>query len=298
MSIVDEQGNVVASYQYDPYGNVISATGPLAKINPLRYRGYYFDTEIGMYYLQSRYYDPELGRFINADSHASTGQGVLGNNMFAYCANNPINKADLGGNLWEWVAAIEIIIALLISGCASTASNDAVLVISSAEWEDSSHTMEEDMADALGTSDSHTALAANNSDFADCWNSATANYIIVHAHGSPTVITDTPRNLYFTIDDASQLSRNENVEFVLLATCSAGEPVENGYNMGQMLSTKISTDGYVICANKRLWGNNISLWPEEGGQWVVYQNGTLVASSIPKKVTLDDVVKYINRNLK
>ena len=98
MSIVDGSGNVVASYQYDPYGNVITATGELAETNPLRYRGYYYDTESTLYYLQSRYYDPELGRFLNADAYASTGQGILGNNMFAYCGNNPVVYYDPAGN--------------------------------------------------------------------------------------------------------------------------------------------------------------------------------------------------------
>ena len=97
MYIVDGVGHELASYQYDPYGKVISATGALAEINPLRYRGYVYDTETKFYYLQSRYYDPELGRFINADAYTSTGQGILGNNMFAYCLNNPVVLADSSG---------------------------------------------------------------------------------------------------------------------------------------------------------------------------------------------------------
>ena len=60
-------------------------------------RSYVQDTETTLYYLQSRYYDPELGRFINADSYISTGQGLLGNNMFAYCLNNPISYIDFRG---------------------------------------------------------------------------------------------------------------------------------------------------------------------------------------------------------
>ena len=63
----------------------------------LHYRGYYYDTETGFYYLQSRYYDPEIGRFINADSYTSTGQGFLGYNMFAYCLNNPVCRKDILG---------------------------------------------------------------------------------------------------------------------------------------------------------------------------------------------------------
>ena len=72
-------------------------------MNPLRYRGYVYDTESKLYYLQSRYYDPELGRFINSDSFASTGQGVLGNNMFAYCGNDPINYVDTSGHWSQWL---------------------------------------------------------------------------------------------------------------------------------------------------------------------------------------------------
>lgn len=60
---------------------------------------YIYDTETTLYYLQSRYYDPELGRFLNADAFASTGQGILGNNMFAYCSNNPVVCADTGGTI-------------------------------------------------------------------------------------------------------------------------------------------------------------------------------------------------------
>ena len=94
MSIVDGTGAVVAEYEYDPYGNIISATGELAEVNPLRYRGYVYDQETELYYLQSRYYDSTIGRFINADAYASTGQGILGNNMFAYCNNSPIIFVD------------------------------------------------------------------------------------------------------------------------------------------------------------------------------------------------------------
>ena len=95
--LVNTSGVAVASYTYDPYGSILSSTGSLANVNPLRYRGYYYDGETGFYYLQSRYYDPALGRFLNADSYASTGQGFLGYNMFAYCGNNPVLYGDWSG---------------------------------------------------------------------------------------------------------------------------------------------------------------------------------------------------------
>ena len=105
VKLVTASGTAVATYTYDAWGNILSASGSMAAINPLRYRGYYYDTETGFYYLQSRYYDPANHRFINADSYASTGQGIAGTNMFAYCNNNPVRYVDSEGTeaeLLEW----------------------------------------------------------------------------------------------------------------------------------------------------------------------------------------------------
>ena len=86
-------------------GQVLSCTGTLATIlgsdQPFRYRGYVYDTEMGWYYLQSRYYDPSIGRFISADVLLSTGQGVIGNNSYAYCGNNPVTRTDAFGYSWQ-----------------------------------------------------------------------------------------------------------------------------------------------------------------------------------------------------
>ncbi len=119
--IVNSSRSVVASYTYDPWGKIISSSGTLADINPLRYRGYYYDSETGFYYLQSRYYDPEIGRFINADSYASTdATGLLSTNMFAYCENDPVNKSDPSGEWFLQAAAIGAAtdVALYLVGCA------------------------------------------------------------------------------------------------------------------------------------------------------------------------------------
>ena len=97
----------VATYEYDAWGNILSSSGKLAEINPLRYRGYYYDSETGFYYLQSRYYDPANRRFISADSYQSTGQGFVGTNMFAYCNNNtPIYSDPTGHALKPLTTAI------------------------------------------------------------------------------------------------------------------------------------------------------------------------------------------------
>lgn len=122
MAILDDSGNYCAVYEYDAWGNVLYASDCndwiIAEYNPLLYRGYVYDWETGLYYLQSRYYDPEIGRFINADAFAATGQGLIGNNMFAYCGNNPVNMADTTGNLpfFLLTAAIGAVAGAIIGG--------------------------------------------------------------------------------------------------------------------------------------------------------------------------------------
>ena len=101
IAIIDDYAERVVNYEYSAWGELFSVTGSKADtvgvLNPFRYRGYCYDTETGLYYLNSRYYDPVTQRFVNEDSYASTGRGVLGNNMFAYCLNNPISLIDCTG---------------------------------------------------------------------------------------------------------------------------------------------------------------------------------------------------------
>ena len=110
-------------YIYDSWGNTISIqngngqelTGPndIGNLNPFRYRGYYLDSETGLYYLQSRYYDPQTCRFVNGDGVVSgIGDSVQGYNIFAYCFNNPVSLSDSSGN-WPFFAVTAIVGAVV-----------------------------------------------------------------------------------------------------------------------------------------------------------------------------------------
>jgi RHS repeat-associated protein len=100
--IVDESRNVVVEYSYDAWGNIIDQTdNELAKINPFRYRGYRYDEETNLYYLNSRYYNPEVGRFINADGLIGQTGEILSHNMYAYTGNNPVMYYDPNGYFLE-----------------------------------------------------------------------------------------------------------------------------------------------------------------------------------------------------
>jgi RHS repeat-associated protein len=92
--LIDNAGNLVVSYTYDTWGKLVSTTGSLASTlgvkNPYRYRGYRYDTETGLYYLQSRYYNPEWGRFVNADDSGILEvdqDSLIENNLYVYALN-------------------------------------------------------------------------------------------------------------------------------------------------------------------------------------------------------------------
>ena len=100
VAVIDSTGTEKAVYEYGTYGTLIYSGGDLADVNPMRYRGYYYDSDAGMYYLQSRYYAPEFAKFINSDLPEYAQQQKAdhyGTNLFAYCCNDPVNNSDPTG---------------------------------------------------------------------------------------------------------------------------------------------------------------------------------------------------------
>ena len=113
IGIVDEYETLQCRYAYDAWGKVLSvkdASGAaitnathIGNLNPFRYRGYYYDVETGFYYLNSRYYDPTVKRFLNADSLVGITNDVATYNLYVYCGNNPISRDDSSGHFWKEV---------------------------------------------------------------------------------------------------------------------------------------------------------------------------------------------------
>ena len=114
LNLIDGNGNIIAKYAYDAWGNVISVKDGnsnnitdqthIALVNPILYRGYYYDKETKFYYLQSRYYDPAIGRFLNIDDPVVLKESPMvltDKNLYAYCDNNPVTRTDDDGEFWE-----------------------------------------------------------------------------------------------------------------------------------------------------------------------------------------------------
>ena len=103
VGIVDMDGVSVVKYRYDAWGKPVATKGSMAetlgRANPFRYRGYVWDGETGLYYLRSRYYNPEWGRFVNADNVLGLSQRLLNHDLFSYCCQNPVNRSDSDGNM-------------------------------------------------------------------------------------------------------------------------------------------------------------------------------------------------------
>lgn len=148
VDIYNVTGTKVAHYAYDAWGNhevrnpdgtKNDASDFIGNINPFRYRGYYYDTETGFYYLQTRYYDPRTGRFINADALSYLGaDGELhGYNLYTYCGNNPVMRADPTGTAFQWWDpstwnldtgdVIDLVIGAIAFGAGVLAARDAFL---------------------------------------------------------------------------------------------------------------------------------------------------------------------------
>ena len=141
IAIYNAEGEKICTYAYDAWGNCTTTITSLAstlerntvcQYNPFRYRGYYFDTETGLYYLQSRYYNPNWGRFISPDNWevlAATPEGLTDKNLYAYCDNNPVMRGDADGEFWNVLvgAGIGAILGGIVGGITASINGQDVL---------------------------------------------------------------------------------------------------------------------------------------------------------------------------
>ncbi len=262
--ILDEEGNILCEYVYDAWGNVVLVKGDteLAGKNPFRYRSYYYDNETGLYYAESRYYDPQTGRFINADKIETIVWDYTNLNMYVYCGNDPVNYYDPSGET-------PIYIKTFISEDIYTDSeldDDCIRLMST-------NTAWINGLKEGGKSGTYVISCAQ--EFIDRWNSMLEmTILIINAHGTPTSMTFGITS--FNISDVSKLNYR-NIRCVWLISCNTGHYNYKMENMAYALCKK--TSGAVIApdglAKPGASGDHYYAVVDENGEtndWYVYRN--------------------------
>lgn len=234
--IVDSRNQFVCGYTYDAYGELLSISGDedIANLNKYRYRSYYFDTDMGLYYLHSRYYDSQTRRFISTDQAEMTLYAEDNLNLYAYCKGNPVYYSDPEG----------------------TAVRVAVITLNC--WKNESGHILYDLQQYYGPSNvlGKQYNMSNMNEVESTWNSmSNCSVVVINTHGSPTVLTNNIGN-----DDSTDLTLSEissleykAVRTLILLGCNAGHQDERWHNVAYEFSKRISgkvvaSDGTVYSA--------------------------------------------------
>ena len=294
--ILNSNGQVENIYEYDAWGNLLytQSIDNVLQYNPLRYRGYVYDEETKLYYLQSRYYDPIMGRFINADGMVSTGQGLLGNNMFAYCGNNPVNLYDPDGRCYR-VLGFLWKVDCGKSTCPKSKNYDPspprAAVLYDGRYSGFLNLKQfggkgfksqgENIASILSaTHDVESYSFSNLKEFSNAWNSLDGSYdkIYIVCHGYPGGIS--------CAGESMSNSGNEEYSFWDLDTVSAttvylyacnGATFDTDGNCASYAFAQLTGGSVWAVANGKLSFNYFTLTPtpSKGGVWSVTYGNTI-----------------------
>ena len=319
LSIADANGDTVARYRYDAWGKctIVSdtSTDGIAAVNPYRYRTYYFDSEIGLYYLQSRYYDPETGRFINADDANYVASN--GYNLFSYCGNNPVLGRDPSGRCNELYGPTTATLGFIHM---SATEDDTIRGIIS-DFQacfDYTKIRRQWIKGADGN-----ALR----EFQQAWAYVDGcTFLIIDTHGSPNRLSSkapapvwsiTPHDT-FSLPNSFSPARKLNVDFVLLTGCNTAH-LDYKDTIAAILSKHIT--GVLVASDgdveidphaKNSDGQKVLFTSFEGeywrerrdsawskrktkSGWIVFRNGKRIMTTNKKEFTIKSLFKYMDR---
>lgn len=221
-AIVDSEGNYICSYEYDPWGRLLSIEGneELARLNPIRYRGYYYDEESGFYYLKTRYYDPELRRFISMDDVCDVAYEMVDPNLYAYCCNDPVNLYDPEGR-----AAINI----------------AIFSIPESYYHVKDYLMDDLVETWESTVYIKHQLGSYTSTFIDWWNNLEAmDIVIIWTHGQPRQLFSEKKVFCFNRSDIAEKLDSKDIKLLILIGCNTGHYNHYAMNMASSFAKKVS----------------------------------------------------------
>lgn len=240
IKIVDGNNEYVCDYEYDAWGNIIQINGDeeIAELNKYRYRSYYYDTDMGLYYLHSRYYDSQSGRFISTDNVDMMVYNDENLNLYSYCNNNPVFYFDPEGTARK------------------------VMIMSLEGWKSESNNIGQDFKEyynSLGEACSVDYLYSDNfNEYEAAWNSLSGyNVVLINTHATPRRLSNSSDN--FGNGDSLFIYEIDNLEFkyipvLILLGCNAGHYDYVWSNIAHAFSKRIS--GCVIASDGTVQANS------------------------------------------
>ena len=244
-----------------------------------------------MYYLQSRYYDPEVGRFINCDDVNYIGiyEYASSYNSFAYCENEPVKNRDPYGNF----SFVNIVRKFYSYITRLLYKKDTITVFSPNEnlWLTTSNTMGENLRAASGAYSTST-IAVNSSNFVHEWNNTKSKYVIIHTHGSRTGIYDHNGNAIFEMRNIGLLNRNKNIKCLIITACETGSTTRRSdNNIAKELSKKINSKGVVVCSAYIVNGYDTYFKSSSDNLsgWILYIDGKRHMVNIEDTITMQSI---------
>lgn len=224
--IVDSEGSVVCTYLYDAWGNVnqIQGNNEIAKINPIRYRSYYWDRETNRYYLKNRYYDSNIKRFLNTDNMARINCRDMDTNLFAYCGDDPVNLYDPSGRALT-----------------------AITIFTISQFEKESRDLQDALCRAFDRTTTWSIMASDSStDFRQWWRSLERyDLAIINSHATPTRLTSSA-GFKFEYSDVVSYCDKISLKLLVILGCNAGH-FDNTRSIARAFSNKIT--GKVIASD-------------------------------------------------
>ena len=297
IAIVDKNGNQVARYSYDAWGmltDIYSDDSKIGYINPFRYRGYYYDSEISLYYLQSRYYDPRGGRFLNADmpEFGMIEQGALAHNLFAYCGNDCVCYVDDIGE----IRMIKIPRSSKIFGT----------IITISQFKTESNLIVKNLK-PIRISMNLVVIKKDAQSLIDAWNNLKqTKLVIINCHGNPKSMNGV------TEEKAKNLSRLP-IRLLILLACNVGHYDYKKSNIAYTFYKKIIGVGRMLCSDGTVYSWNIlnfrsifesrndNTWKSYSKRnsnfgWLLYgdgRRGVNINTSLGKKINLISLIKEL-----
>lgn len=198
--------------------------------------------------------------------------------MFAYCGNSPANSDDQTGLSW-----VSNILENVIARVKKRLTN--VVTICNSEWRKSAKSTASKLAKRNHCL--YRQVDAETDTFASNWENIDESYVLIQMHGSPSGLSG--EGFHYSISDAESLSQNNNIELLIMTSCSSGGDNGSSPNMGQVLSTKINPCGFLICSTTVVNGNPSQFTSTDGGQWNVYQNGRYITSLKSNTIQMETV---------